>query len=71
MVSAPATPVSDYTDTKSVFLLQILTEKSCTTSETETNTDTENLFFYFLLLHIIFYSKTKQDIEKCFESEPI
>ena len=45
MVSAPAAPVSDYTDTKSVFLFQILAEKACTASETETNAETEKTGF--------------------------
>ena len=45
MGKAPAVPVSDYTEIKIVFLLQILAEKSCTASETETNAETEKTGF--------------------------
>ena len=45
MVKAPAVPVSDYIETKTVFLLQKLAEKSSTASETENKTETENPFF--------------------------
>ena len=60
MVSEPAVPVSDYTETKIVFLLPKLAEKSFIASETNTSSV---LYFYISLL----YSKTKQDTEKFVE----
>ena len=54
MVRSPAAPISDYTDTKNVFLFQKLAEKSCTASDTENNTETEKRVFRRGILHIIF-----------------
>ena len=65
MVSAPAVPVSDYADTKIVFLFQISAEISCTETVTETNTETEKIRFQYFFTYYFFYSKTKQDIAKC------
>ena len=47
MVSSPAVPVSDYTDTKTVFLFQILAEKACTKTVPETDTETEKIRFQY------------------------
>ena len=57
MVKAPAVSVSDYIETKTVFLLQKIAEKSSTASDTENKTETENPFFPFLFSHIIFLFK--------------
>jgi len=57
MVNAPAVPVSDYTETKTVFLLQILAEKSCTASDTETNEYCNTAFPDFIFTYYFFIQK--------------
>ena len=57
MVSAPAVTVSDYTDTKTVFLFQILAEKSCTETVPETDTETEKIRFQYFFTYYFFIQK--------------
>ena len=62
MIKFPAASVSDYNETKTIFLLQILAEKLDT--ETDTETETQKSVFSFLVYILSVYSKTKQDIGK-------
>ena len=64
MVEFPAASVSDYNETKTIFLLQILAEKLETETDTETETETQKSVFSFLVYILSVYSKTKQDIGK-------
>ena len=57
MVSAPAVTVSDYTDTKTVFLFQILAEKSCTETVPVPDTDTEKIRFQYFFTYYFFIQK--------------
>ena len=57
MIKSPAVPVSEYTETKTVFLLQILAEKSCTETETELKLKLKILVLSFIFAHYFFIQK--------------
>ena len=49
MIKFPAASVSDYNETKTIFLLQILAEILETVTDTETETETQKSVFRFLV----------------------